>query len=77
MTLISNNLHKSVKRQPETGKTVTIREYLMPFLPIITGPLRERERESQTNKEFHLGAKEFEYIPTLEGHAPTVDYPAE
>jgi len=43
----------------------------------LMAPLREWQKEAATNKAFFLGKKEFEYIPTLEGHAPTVDYPVE
>lgn len=37
----------------------------------------EREKEAQTNKAFFLGKKEFEYVSTLAGHEPTVNYPDE
>jgi len=47
------------------------------FSQKILSPLRERDKEVDTNKAFYLGKKEFEYIPTLEEHAPTVDYPTE
>ena len=43
----------------------------------ILTPLRERDKEAETNKAFYLGEKCFEYIPTLVGHEPVVDYPME
>jgi len=47
------------------------------FSQKILTPLRERDKEADTNKAFYLGEKQYEYIPTLEGHEPTVDYPTE
>jgi len=47
------------------------------FSERLLGPLRDRDKEAQTNKEFYLGEKCFEYIPTLVGHEPVVDYPTE
>jgi len=47
------------------------------FSERLMAPLREREKEVATNKQFFLGKKEFEYIPTLVGHEPVVDYPIE
>ena len=47
------------------------------FSQKILAPLRERDKEARTNKEFYLGAKQYEYIPTLVGHEPVVDYPNE
>jgi len=47
------------------------------FSDRLLAPVREWQKESDTNKAFYLGDKQYEYIPTLEGHAPTVDYPVE
>lgn len=47
------------------------------FSEKLLAPVREWQKEAQVNKEFYLGEKCFEYIPTLVGHVPTVDYPTE
>ena len=36
----------------------------------ILSPVREWQLEADTNKEFYLGTKEFEFVPTLLGHEP-------
>lgn len=40
-------------------------------------PLREWQKEAQVNKEFYLGEKQYEYIPTVAGHEPAVEFPDE
>jgi len=47
------------------------------FSERLLAPVKEWQKEAQTNKEFYLGEKCFEYIPTLVGHEPVVDYPSE
>jgi len=47
------------------------------FSEKLLAPVREWKREADTNKAFYLGEKCFEYIPTLVGHEPVVDYPTE
>lgn len=47
-----------------------IMEYLEPFIPLVANTGAEIRIEAQTNKEFHLGLKEFDYIPTITGHIP-------
>jgi hypothetical protein len=47
-----------------------IMEYLNPFIPLVANTGAEIRIEAQTNKEFHLGPKEYDYIPTIAGHVP-------
>ena len=47
------------------------------FSDRLLAPLREWQREAATNKEFYLGEKTFEYVVTLVGHEPVVDYPTD
>jgi hypothetical protein len=47
------------------------------FSERLYGPLKEWQREASTNREFYLGEKEFEFIPTVCGHEPVINYPTE
>ena len=53
-------------------KPDNLRDY---FASRIMTPLREWQKEADTNKAFYLGEKEFEYVVTLTGAEPTVNYP--
>ncbi len=52
----------------------TLEQY---FTEKLLSPVAEWQREATSNKAFYLGEKEFEYIPTITGHEPTVNYPRE
>lgn len=50
----------------------TLEQY---FTDKLLAPIKEWQKEATTNKAFYLGEKEFEYIPTILGHEPTVRFP--
>ncbi len=45
------------------------------FTEKLLAPVAEWQKEATTNKEFYLGEKEFEYVVTMTGAEPTVNYP--
>ncbi len=47
------------------------------FTEKLLAPVVEWNKEAKTNREFYLGEKCYEYIPTIAGHEPTVNYPTE
>lgn len=47
-----------------------IHPFLQPFMDLFQRDRQIRNEEVQTNKAFHLGNKEYEYVATLEGHEP-------
>ncbi len=47
------------------------------FSERLYGPFKEWNKEANTNKEFYMGEKSFEYIPTLTGHESVISYPTE
>lgn len=54
---------------------INLRPYLEPFLPLLMHQGESIREEADTNKAFHLGRKEYEYVATLEGHEPTLNQP--
>ena len=38
-------------------------------------PLKEWQKEADTNRTFYMSKKEFEFLVTLTGHEPTINYP--
>ncbi len=40
-------------------------------------PLKERDKEAATNREFYMGDKSFEYLATLTGHESVINYTTE
>jgi hypothetical protein len=54
--------------------TPSLEEY---FSQRLLQPLAEWNKEAATNKEFYLGDKTFEYVKTMTGDEPVVDYPSE
>ena len=47
------------------------------FSDKLLAPVKEWQKEANTNKAFYLGEKQYEYIPTVAGHEPTINYPTE
>ena len=47
------------------------------FSERLLSPLIERDNEAGTNKEFHMGDKSFEYLKTLTGDEPVINFPTE
>lgn len=54
--------------------TPSLEEY---FSQRLLAPLAEWKKEAQTNKDFYMGEKCYEYIVTLGGDEPVVEYPTE
>ena len=46
---------------------------LEPFVPLLMRQGRELREESETNKKFYLGTKEYVYLVTLAGHVPEIE----
>lgn len=50
--------------------------YLAPVAQVMLRDLAQRhaarEEEAQTNKAYHLGTKQYEYLDTLTGHIPAL-----
>lgn len=40
------------------------------FFEQLLAPIKEWQREADTNREFYMGKKEFEYVKTLTGDEP-------
>ena len=40
------------------------------FTEKILAPVKEWQKEADTNKRFYLGDKQFEYVATVTGHEP-------
>ena len=47
------------------------------FSERLLAPVREWQKEAETNKQFYMGEKEFEFVKTLTGDEPAVNYPTE
>lgn len=53
----------------EMNSDSNLRDY---FIERIMSPVKEWQKEAQTNKAFYLGEKEFEYVKTLTGDCPVI-----
>lgn len=45
-------------------------DLLVPFFPLLSSQGSEIQEEANTNKDYHLGQKEYEFVQTLSGHVP-------
>ena len=45
------------------------------FSDKLLAPVKEWQKEAATNKEFYMGDKSFEYLVTLTGNEPVINFP--
>jgi hypothetical protein len=59
----------SRKTKPKPQR-INLRPFLEPFIPLLVNQNVDTRIEAETNKNWHLGTKEYDYVQTLAGHQP-------
>ena len=60
-------------KSPPNSNPLNLVPLLEPFVPLLMRQGRELREESETNKKFYLGTKEYVYLVTLAGHVPEIE----